>query len=387
MARRCQSGDIITNRQLTFGNQTMTYDANGNLGTITVQTAGGPQVTPYTWDQRNRLGTLAGPSLAASFGYDGLGRRTSRTVNAASLPYLYDGVDILREGVGIAAATYLRGLGVDETFARGNSEFYLTDALGSTVALTNAAGNLRATYSYEPFGRTQASGPASTNPFQFTGRENDGTGLYYYRARYYHPGLARFLSEDPIGFAGGDPNLYTYAGSSPVRWSDPSGLYHPALHRQMAEIAGKACGLSGSDLNSLLEGVVAPDRNLLRTLSPSSDKHAMAGTSWPSYVFRSQAAAIELHRDRNNQLAHATLGRGLHALQDSFVHDLGNPQGTMKYHAAIFFADFFMVGSAKWFGDPDEPTTNPIAYYAAQRATYDYLADFMRARGIKSSCP
>ena len=51
------------NRQLTFGGPTMTYDANGNLGTITVQTAGGPQVTQYTWDQRNRLGTLAAPSL------------------------------------------------------------------------------------------------------------------------------------------------------------------------------------------------------------------------------------------------------------------------------------------------------------------------------------
>jgi YD repeat-containing protein len=74
------------NRQLTFGGSTMTYDPNGNLGTITVQTSLGPQVTQYTWDQRNRLGTLAGPSLTASFVYDGLGRRTSRTVNANSLP-------------------------------------------------------------------------------------------------------------------------------------------------------------------------------------------------------------------------------------------------------------------------------------------------------------
>jgi YD repeat-containing protein len=161
------------NRQLTFGGSTMTYDHNGNLGTITVQGAGGPQVTQYTWDQRNRLGTLAGPSLTASFVYDGLGRRTSRTVNASSLSFLYDGVDILREGLGAGGVTYLRGLGVDEPFGRGTNEFYLTDALGSTVALTNANGNLRTTYSYEPFGRTQASGPASTNPFQFTGRENE----------------------------------------------------------------------------------------------------------------------------------------------------------------------------------------------------------------------
>jgi RHS repeat-associated protein len=42
---------------------------------------------------------------------------------------------------------------------------------------------------------------------QFTGRDSDGTGLQYNRARYYNPERSRFLSEDPIGFAAGDPNL------------------------------------------------------------------------------------------------------------------------------------------------------------------------------------
>lgn len=44
-------------------------------------------------------------------------------------------------------------------------------------------------------------------PTKFTGRENDGTGLYFYRARYYNPTYQRFIAQDPIGFAGGDPNL------------------------------------------------------------------------------------------------------------------------------------------------------------------------------------
>jgi RHS repeat-associated protein len=57
-----------------------------------------------------------------------------------------------------------------------------------------------------------------------TGRENDGTGLYYYRARYYSPTLQRFLGEDPIGFAGGDVNLYAYVGNNPLRWRDPMGF-------------------------------------------------------------------------------------------------------------------------------------------------------------------
>ena len=51
-----------------------------------------------------------------------------------------------------------------------------------------------------------------------------GTGLNYYRARYYHPGLQRFISEDPLGVAGSDPNLYAYVANNPVRYVDPLGL-------------------------------------------------------------------------------------------------------------------------------------------------------------------
>ena len=60
---------------------------------------------------------------------------------------------------------------------------------------------------------------------QFTGRESDGTGLYFYRARYYDPAIGRFISEDPIGFDGGDVNLYAYVANDPVNLIDPSGLH------------------------------------------------------------------------------------------------------------------------------------------------------------------
>jgi len=66
---------------------------------------------------------------------------------------------------------------------------------------------------------------ASGNEFQYTGRENDGSGLYYYRARYYHPGLQSFISEDPIGFAGGDFNVYAYVRDNPSSFTDPIGRW------------------------------------------------------------------------------------------------------------------------------------------------------------------
>src|SRR5256885_14685330 len=88
-----------------------------------------------------------------------------------------------------------------------------------------AAGQMRP--SYEPFGKTTASGLTTSSTLQYTGRENAGTGLYYYRARYYHPVLQRFISEDPIEFAGGDVNFYAYVGGNPINDRDPTGEIAP----------------------------------------------------------------------------------------------------------------------------------------------------------------
>jgi RHS repeat-associated protein len=79
-------------------------------------------------------------------------------------------------------------------------------------------------YTYDPFGNTSATGISTSNPAQYTGRENDGTGLYYYRARYYDPTVGRFISEDPIQFRGGGTDFYSYVRNSPTQFSDPEGL-------------------------------------------------------------------------------------------------------------------------------------------------------------------
>src|SRR5579884_2249523 len=85
------------------------------------------------------------------------------------------------------------------------------------------SGTLQTHYTYEPFGATTASGAANTNAQQFTGRENDGTGLSSFRARYYSPQLQRFVSEDPLGAAGG-VNIFGYAANAPTVYTDPFGL-------------------------------------------------------------------------------------------------------------------------------------------------------------------
>src|SRR5207245_5256278 len=111
-------------------------------------------------------------------------------------------------------------------------KFCLHNNLGSTTALTNSGGSVSQSYSAGPFGNLLNS-PTDSNPFQFTGRENDGSGLLYYRARYYNPAWGRFVSQDPIGFAGGI-NPYVYADDNPIGNTDPTRLgwlpIHPLTH-------------------------------------------------------------------------------------------------------------------------------------------------------------
>ncbi len=166
--------------------------------------------------------------LSASFKYDALGRRIEKTINGETTQYLYDGLEIVQEiKDGMVYANYIRTLNIDEPLARiksdGTIRYYHADALGSIIALTNDLGTIRTQYNYSPFGEAEIVGEPSDNPFQYTGRENDGTGLYYYRFRYYAPYLKRFISEDPIGLLGG-LNYYNYVNNSPLIYLDPLGL-------------------------------------------------------------------------------------------------------------------------------------------------------------------
>jgi RHS repeat-associated protein len=212
----------------------MTFDDNGNLLTRTDPSG----TLTYTWDARNRLTGLSGPSLSASFAYDGLGRRAQKTVNSTTTVFRCDGLDVVKESSGGADVAYLRTLGIDEALARRDAVdtvHYLGDALGSTVALTNPAGTAATTYTFEPFGRTETTGTPSGNAFRFTGREDDSTGLYYYRARYYDPGRRRRIGQDPIAVRAGAGNHESGARQS----SGPSILRG----------APRACVLPDGSLN------------------------------------------------------------------------------------------------------------------------------------------
>ncbi len=224
-----------SNRYTSLNGKLISHDENGNQ-----------KINNAVWDARDRLVSLSGPGFTASFTYDVMGRRTSKTVNGQTKTYLYDGDDLISE----TGADYTFGPGIDQPLERKSSqnEYYLSDALGSIIGLTDPTGVIKTSYNYSPFGKKQTTGTTSGNPFAFTGREDDGNGYYFYRARYYSPDQKRFISEDPLGFGGGDTNLQAYVGNNPISRTDPSGEIWAPL-------------LGGAAAGALIDGVWQLHRN------------------------------------------------------------------------------------------------------------------------------
>jgi RHS repeat-associated protein len=214
----------LNDRETSFNGQALTYDADGNLtfdGTNT-----------YTWNARNQLTAITqGGTTQLSYTYDAMGRRTSKAVQGGTpTQFLYDGAKAVQETQGSAINPILIGPGVDERYARNDvtgRTYFLTDATGNTIGLADTTGAIREQYSYDLYGNATLSDNTTgfTNPYQFMGREADTAGLYYYRARYYSPMMAGFISEDPIGFGGGQLSFYAAFRGDPLRFTDPYGLY------------------------------------------------------------------------------------------------------------------------------------------------------------------
>jgi RHS repeat-associated protein len=206
-----------------------TYDQVGNRLSSEGQAPGSGMSTEYVYDFENRLIQINYPGMLAQYKYDPFGRRIEKNVNGTITRYIYDGPNIVTEydGSWNEKAKYTHTQDIDDplTVTQGaNTFYYHKDGLGSVVNLTDASGNVAKSYTYKSFGEIHSETGSLVQPFAFTGREYDSeSGLYFYRARYYDPRAGRFLTKDPIGFAGGDMNLYRYVFNDPINWVDPFG--------------------------------------------------------------------------------------------------------------------------------------------------------------------
>jgi RHS repeat-associated protein len=202
-------------------------DANGNTQT----NVGSAGTTTYNWDYENRLTSvvLPGSGGTVSFKYDPLGRRIYKSSSSGTSIYAYDIINLIEEtnAAGGVVARYSQTEEIDEPLAMLRSSatsYFHADGLGSTTSLSNSAGSLVQTYTFDSFGNTTASTGSLTNSFRYTAREFDTeTGLYFYRARYFDPQAGRLLSEDPAAFDAGN-NFYANVGNDPTTAVDPSGM-------------------------------------------------------------------------------------------------------------------------------------------------------------------
>jgi RHS repeat-associated protein len=193
------------------------YDQRGNRTGMTP--AGGPTTT-LTYDQANRLTGYGG---SATYAYNGDGLRMTKTVSGTAEAFTYDTAEGMPLIIQDGTTSYVTGAGglPLEQISAGVATYYHQDQLGSTRALTNQAGAVMGTATYDAYGNA-ATSTGTTSPFQYAGQYRDTeSGLYYLRARYYDPGTGQFISRDPMVTTTRQP--YAYVADNPLNRTDPSG--------------------------------------------------------------------------------------------------------------------------------------------------------------------
>ena len=256
------------NRLLNDKKFTYEYDDNGNMTKKTGTGTG--EVAEFDWDYRDRLvGVVIKPSVNSnptstiSYKYDAFNRRIEKNVDGVITRYIYDrdNIHLEYDGSNTFQAKYVHSDNVDEPLRMERPEnpyrnakfpvqefYYHRDRLGNITEITDFEGTIVQRYVYDAFGKVsifdkdgKAVTPNSANylksPYAFTGREYDPeTGMYFYRARYYDPDSGRFISEDPIGFAGLDENLYRYALNNSINLIDPLGYRYRVCRRKLKNV-------------------------------------------------------------------------------------------------------------------------------------------------------
>jgi RHS repeat-associated protein len=209
--------------------------------------------------------------------------------------------------------------GVDERFLRTTStetDNYLTDALGSTVAQTGSTGSSQVEYSYGPFGSISITG-TTTNSYTYTGREIDGLGINYYRARYYSPTTGRFLNEDPLGFRAGI-NKYAYVADDPILFKDPKGTSLCPVHYYETLFAFiQVYGIGDVDAAAAAGlSVCSEDIGTQGTSFRDTRRHAMGGrkdNGNPQSCYQAYDSTVNFVNTTDDPMA------AIHAIQDSYA--------------------------------------------------------------------
>ncbi|CDE18072.1 rHS repeat-associated core domain protein [Eubacterium sp. CAG:841] len=211
------------NRLISFNGNTVSYDLDGNMlsnGTLTC-----------TYDSANRLVSAGGHTYT----YNAEDVRIRNLCSDEDTTYTYNtnaklSMLLMKTTDGVVTK-YVYGKGLIGEEVNNTFKTYHFDCRGSTIAITDASGNITDTFAYDTYGKLLSRTGTSKAIFGYNGRDGvvtDDNGLIYMRARYYSPDMKRFINADVIAGAISNAitlNRFAYANGNPVSFVDPFGLW------------------------------------------------------------------------------------------------------------------------------------------------------------------
>jgi RHS repeat-associated protein len=273
--RRYSSGGLL----LESDGVRYAYDSDGQLVEKVLPNGGRWR---YAWDDAGQLREVLRPDgRRITFAYDPLGRRTRKQIDGRVIKYVWDEDELLHEvDVDGLQATWLFEPGGFAPVAKVERQHHygiITDHLGAPTDVFDEAGRIAWRAQLDLYGVSSNDVSLTSCPWRWPGQyEDEETGLYYNRFRYYDPHSGRFISQDPIGFESG-LNPYAYV-KDPILWIDPLGLTGKCkawikrdLYRKLPVLVGAADAKKFAA--ALKKGIVGPvGESGIKVLSPAVGK-------------------------------------------------------------------------------------------------------------------
>lgn len=240
-------------RMSTWNTYSFAYNDNGET---TSRTNSSTSVTTnYTYDVYGHMMEAAvSGGMDVVYNIDPLGRRIKRKSSGTETArYLYDGQHrVLGEvsSTNTMDRLYVYGsrANVADYYTDGTDDYqFFVDPIGSVrLVVKTSSGTVSLRRDYDEFGIITNTSGSNPQPFGFAGGVYDAqTNFYHFGEREYDPETGRWLSKDPIGFGGGDTNLYGYAIQDPVNGIDPSGLSRLVFDGSSLYVYPGGAGTSG----------------------------------------------------------------------------------------------------------------------------------------------